>query len=52
MVVEEIPAQGSAFGKIAMMMILREGIGRAGIIATEAMDFDASCALLCGMIVA
>jgi hypothetical protein len=37
MVVEEIPAQGSAFGKIAM--ILREGIGRAGTIATEAMDF-------------
>jgi hypothetical protein len=50
MVVEEIPAQGSAFGKIAV--ILREGIGRAGTTATEAMDFAHPARLLCEMMVA
>jgi hypothetical protein len=49
MVVAEIPAQGSAFGKIAAT--LREGIGRAGTNATEAM-FRPSRALLCEMMVA
>jgi hypothetical protein len=50
MVVEEISAQGSAFGKIAM--ILREGIGRAGTIATEAMDFAHPARCFTGVMVA